>query len=116
MNIEQIRDYALQKQAVRECLPFDAYNLVFKCYDKMFLLLPLDDPYHISLKCDPERAIELREQYEGIEGAFHFNKKYWNRVYLTKDLPEALIYELIDHSYDEVVKKISLKKRNDYSL
>lgn len=111
MNIEEIREYCLSKPEVTESFPFDEFSLVFKVMDKMFALLPLELNDRISLKCDPERAIELRETYRGVEGAYYFNKKYWNSVRLDADVPEELVKELIDHSYDEVVKKLPRKQQ-----
>ena len=111
MDIEQARQYCLSKRGAEECFPFDEYNLVVKTAGKMFALIPLDSPPQIALKCDPERALELRERYHGIEGAFHLNKKYWNTVYLDSDVPGALVRELIDHSWDEVVAKLPRRER-----
>lgn len=73
----------------------------------MFALIDLEGANSIALKCDPEKAIELREHYAGIEGAYHFNKKYWNSVRFDSDADDKLIKELIDHSYDEVIKKFT---------
>lgn len=109
-NIETVRAYCLAKPSTSEGFPFDEETLVFKVMDKMFAVCTLEDPDWFVLKCDPERAIELREQYACIEGAYHFNKKYWNQHRLSQ-LDDALIYELIDHSYDEVVKKMTKKMR-----
>ena len=103
MNVETIREYCLSKKGVTESFPFDDVSLVMKVIDKM-----------IALKCDPERAIELREHYAGIEGAYHFNKKYWNGVYFDKDVDDKLIKELVDHSYEEVIKKFTKKLRAEY--
>lgn len=114
MNIEQIREYCLQKKGATECFPFDESNLVMKVMNKMFVLLDLDNCSQISLKCDPEYAIELRERYTGIEGAYHFNKKYWNQVALNSDVDNQLICRLIDHSYEEVIKKFTRKLRTEY--
>ena len=75
MNVETIREYCLSKKGVTESFPFDDVSLVMKVLDKMFALIDLEGANSISLKCDPERAIELREHYAGIEGAYHFNKK-----------------------------------------
>ena len=114
MNIETARTYSLQKRATTECLPFDDYSLVIKVMGKMFALIDLKEANRISLKCDPTYAIELREQYTSIEGAYHFNKKYWNQVLLTGDANSTLIKQLIDHSYDEVLKKFTKKLRTEY--
>lgn len=66
------------------------------------------------MKCDPEYAIELRDHYNGVEGAWHFNKKYWNQVFFDRDVDDKLIKQLIDHSYDEVIKKFTKKLRAEY--
>ena len=109
MNIEQLHQYCLSKKAVEETFPFDADTLVFKVLGKMFALIPLErwergEP-SISLKCDPEYALELREEYDCIQGAYHMSKKHWNSIYLNKgEISPKLLKELIDHSYDLVVK------------
>lgn len=115
MDIEKAREYCISKKAVTECFPFDEYNLVFKVVDRMFALINLENPDRIFLKCEPEYAIELRDRYNGIEGAFHFNKKHWNQVYLESDVSDSLIKELIDHSYNEVIKKFTRKQREQYN-
>ena len=115
MDIESIREYCIRKKAVTECFPFDEYNLVFKVVDRMFALINLENPDRIFLKCEPEYAIELRDRYNGIEGAFHFNKKHWNQVYVESDVSDSLIKELIDHSYNEVIKKFTRKQREQYN-
>lgn len=115
MDIESIRKYCIRKKAVTECFPFDEYNLVFKVVDRMFALINLESPDRIFLKCEPEYAIELRDRYNGIEGAFHFNKRHWNQVYLGSDVSDSLIKELIDHSYNEVIKKFTRKQREQYN-
>ncbi|MDR0509850.1 MAG: MmcQ/YjbR family DNA-binding protein [Rikenellaceae bacterium] len=115
MDIEQVREYCLAKAGSAECFPFDDVSLVVKVLGKMFALIPLDaDEPQIALKCDPELAVELRERYDGMEGAYHFNKKYWNTVRLEADVPDGVIRELIDHSYDEVVRKLPRKTREEY--
>ena len=107
MNVETIREYCLSKKGVTESFPFDNVSLVMKVMDKMFALIDLEGANSISLKCDPERAIELREHYAGIEGAYHFNKKYWNGVYFDRDVDDKLINE-------EVIKKFTKKLRAEY--
>lgn len=115
MDIESIREYCIRKKAVTECFPFDEYNLVFKVVDRMFALINLENPDRIFLKCEPEYAIELRDRYNGIEGAFHFNKKHWNQVYLESDVSDSLIKGLIDHSYNEVIKKFTRRQKEQYN-
>lgn len=114
MDIETIREYCLKKKAVTESFPFDESTLVFKVVDRMFAVVDLNTPDRVSLKCAPDYAIELRDRYHGIEGAWHFNKKYWNQVSLTSDVPESLILELVDHSYEEVIKKFTRKQKEAY--
>lgn len=114
MDVEIIREYCLSKKGVTESFPFDDISLVMKVMNKMFALIDLEEANSITLKCDPERAIELRERYSGIEGAYHFNKKYWNGVYFDADVDDKLIKELVDHSYEEVIKKFTKKQRAEY--
>jgi predicted DNA-binding protein (MmcQ/YjbR family) len=113
MNIEEIREYCLTKPGVTEGFPFDQTTLVFKVMNKMYALTGLEgDPPYVNLKCDPDRAIELRGQYEDIRPGFHMNKQQWNSVYFTGSLPADLVRELIDHSYDLVVEGLKKKDRD----
>ncbi len=112
MDIEQIRNYCLGKKGVTESFPFDEVTLVFKVMGKMFALTGLEHiPPSVNLKCDPERAIDLRASYPAVQAGYHMNKKHWNTVTMDGSLNDALVEELIDHSYDLVVKglKKSLK-------
>lgn len=113
MNIEDVRGYCLSKVACEETLPFDDTTLVFKVLDKMFALLPLKSEIsRLNVKCDPERAIQLREEYpDAILPGYHMSKKHWNTLLLDADLSSQLIYELIDHSYDLVVSKMTKKNQ-----
>lgn len=113
MNIEDIRIYCLNKQAVTESFPFDETTLVFKVKNKMFALLSLDDTHGISLKCDPERAIELREKYPAIIPGYHLNKQLWNTIHIDASISEKLIKELIDHSYDLIVESLPKKLKQE---
>ena len=114
MNIEQIREYCLKKKGVTEEFPFDEETLVFKVMGKMFLLASLDTvPLQINLKCNPEKAIELREEYESVEPGYHMNKAHWNTIILDGTVPAKKIFEWINNSYSLVVaglKKSDLKK------
>ena len=112
MNIEEFTEYCLAKPGVTEEFPFDETTLVFKVMGKMFALTNLDGDWSLSLKCDPERAIELREQYPAIQAAYHMNKTHWNSVYMDGSLSQKLILELVDHSYRLVVDKLPLKLRS----
>lgn len=80
----------------------------------MFALIDLESANKICLKCDPEYALELRERYSAIEAAWHFNKKYWNQIFLDGDADDKLVQHLIDHSYEEVLKKFTKKMRTEY--
>lgn len=114
MDVEAAREYCISKKGTTESFPFDEVSLVFKVMGKMFALIDLEIANKISLKCDPEYALELRERYNAVEGAYHFNKKYWNQVFFNSDADDELIRSLIDHSYDEVVKKFTKKLRQEY--
>ena len=111
MNIESIRTYCLSLPLVPEDMPFDDTTVVFRVLGKIFLLLDLDRPEWVSMKCDADFAIELRDAHTEIEGAFHMNKKYWNQLNLYGFLEDALIERLIRHSYSEVVKKMTRKQK-----
>ncbi len=112
MNIEVFREYCLSKKAVEETFPFDEVTLVFKVMGKMFALTGLDrEEFTVNLKCDPEYSIELRESYEFIYAGFHMNKKHWNTVHFEENVPDKLLRELIDHSYDLVVAKLKKADR-----
>ena len=118
MHIEELRDFCIAKKGVTEDFPFDDVTLVFKVLGKMFLLTGLDSwekgEEKINLKCDPEKAIELREEYEAIDAGWHMSKKHWNTVTLnTGDVSDDLVRELIDHSYDRVVKGMTKKMRKE---
>ncbi len=104
MTFDELRDYCLSKPATTESLPFDETTLVFKVSGKMFALADMEArPMRVSLKCDPERAVDLRELHEAIQPAFHMNKRHWNTVTSDGSLRDSFIRELIDHSYERVV-------------
>lgn len=110
MNIEAFREYCIAKKGVTEELPFGPDTLVFKVMGKLFALCALERiPPQANLKCDPERAIALREEYDGtIIPGYHMSKVHWNTIYLDR-LPPKLIVELTDHSYDLVVLNLTKK-------
>lgn len=116
MNLESIREYCISKKAVTESLPFDNDTLVFKVAGKIFALMSLTGNFGINLKCNPERAIELREQYAEIIPGYHMNKVHWNTVSLEGNLSDKLILELIDHSYENIIQSLSLKIRKENNL
>lgn len=106
MNVEEIRNYVLQKEEVEECFPFGEETLVFKTGSKIFLLIGLDNAeLRFNVKCDPDRAIELREAYpDNVLPGYHMNKKHWNTI-VAHGLKNALLKEMIDHSYELVKPK-----------
>ncbi len=105
MNIEEFHTYCLSKKGVEETFPFDEVTLVFKVMGKVFAITGLDnEEFTVNLKCDPDYAIELREEHEEIKSGWHMNKKHWNTVAFEGDLDNKFLVELIDHSYDLVVK------------
>ena len=110
MDIEAFREYCLTKKGATEELPFGPDSLVFKVMGKMFALCALERlPSQVNLKCDPERAIELREEYDAlIVPGYHMSKTHWNTLFL-KSLPPELIADLVDHSYGLVVAKLTQK-------
>jgi predicted DNA-binding protein (MmcQ/YjbR family) len=112
MDIEKIRDYCITKPHVSEEFPFDEVTLVFKVAGKMFALTSLNEsPAAIALKCDPEKAVELREQYPCVQPGYHFNKKHWNTINLDSSVPDKLIKEWIDHSYNLVIAGLPKNQR-----
>lgn len=116
MNIEQLQDYCISKKGVTEEFPFDANTLVFKVLGKMFVIAPLDrwekGEATMTLKCDPDYTIELRERYESIHPGPYVSNIHWNTVDIYKgQIHPELLLQLIDHSYDMVVKGLSKKLR-----
>ncbi|MFN8406008.1 MAG: MmcQ/YjbR family DNA-binding protein [Sphingobacteriaceae bacterium] len=112
LNIESIREYCLAKPAVQETFPFDENTLVFKVFDKMFLLIRLDDPSYFSVKCDPKQAVLLREKYTEIRPGYHLNKKHWNTVCIIGRFNDTQLLEMIDHSYQLVLQGIPKSKKS----
>lgn len=106
MNIEEFRDYCMSKPFVTEGVPFGPDVLVLKVHGKMFALAGMTDFDGMNLKCDPDRALELRAMYNGIEPGYHMSKKHWNTVKVNMDVPRKLLFELIDHSYDLVFSSL----------
>lgn len=112
MNIEEFREYCLHFPGVTEETPFGPDTVVFKVKGKMFALCSIDDFGSVNLKCDPEKAVQLREQYDQITPGFHMNKTHWNSV-LLDGLPHAFIKELIRHSYELVKSGLTKKLRDE---
>lgn len=121
MNIEQLREYCLSKPHTTEDFPFDQNTLVFKVAGKMFALAPLDKwekgLASVNLKANPEYSIQLRAEYESIAPGFHMNKNHWNSIYIYKgELTPKFITELVDHSYNMVLKSMTKKLRDSLGL
>jgi predicted DNA-binding protein (MmcQ/YjbR family) len=114
VNIEAYREYCIAKPGVTEGTPFGPSVLVFKVMNKMFALCDIDQYSYVNLKCDPERAIQLREQFPGITPGYHMNKQQWNSVSTDGSIPDDLFKELIDHSYELVAA--GLKKADREAL
>lgn len=112
MTSEDIRDFCLSLKGVTESFPFDDDALVFKVMGKMFALTSLSE-HTLALKCDPEKAVMLREQYSAVLPGYHFNKRHWNTVLLDSNLPDKLIRQWITDSYDLVVDGLSRKLRTE---
>jgi predicted DNA-binding protein (MmcQ/YjbR family) len=114
MNIEELRTYCLSLKGVTEDFPFDENTLVFKVVGKLFCLTDLEGPLSINVKNDPEKNIELREEYPAIKPGYHMSKIHWNTVEIDGSIPDDFIKNLIDESYDLVVMK--LKKQEQQKL
>ena len=112
MNIEELREYCLSIKNATEDMPFGDELLIFRVFGKWFAVIPLDEPeLQIAVKCDAAKAIELRERYQCVEAAWHFNKKYWNTIILNRDMNDEMVKQWIRHSVEEVVKKLPKKTR-----
>ncbi|MFT4525687.1 MAG: putative DNA-binding protein (MmcQ/YjbR family) [Bacteroidia bacterium] len=110
MNFEEIREYCMAKNGVTESFPFDEITLVFKVMGKMYALASLENnPPSINLKCNLEKAVELREEYSGVAPGFHMNKQHWNTVVFDGSFDDDLAQEWIDHSYDLIVSGLTKK-------
>jgi len=109
MNIEEVRQFCIAKKGVTEGFPFDEVTLVIKVGGKIFALLSLDKEPSVNLKCDPERAIELRERFDDILPGYHMNKKHWNTVMLEGSLQDNLVKEMLTHSYELVLASLPRK-------
>ncbi|MEO6728489.1 MAG: MmcQ/YjbR family DNA-binding protein [Candidatus Dojkabacteria bacterium] len=107
MNIETLREYCISKKGVTESFPFGEDTLVFKVGEKIFLLTGLENPTTFNVKCDPEKAIALREEFSEVIPGYHMNKKHWNTVYYDGSLSEHHLKEFIDHSYQLIFKSLS---------
>ena len=113
MNIESLRNYCLNLKGVTESFPFGDDTLVFKIVNKVFLLASLTEPSSFNVKCDPEKAIQLRESFSEVIPGYHMNKKHWNTVYYNGSLSDKQLIEMIDHSYKLVLKSLPKKQQEE---
>lgn len=118
MTLDDLIIHCTAKAAVEETLPFGPYTLVFKVAGKMFALTGLDEEdLRVNLKAKPEWSVELRERHSEIKPGWHMNKTHWNTVYIENGaLSDEFVKEMIDHSYDLVVKSLTKKQREAYGL
>jgi len=114
MNVAELQSYCLQKKSAIMEFPFDDVTMVIKVGNKMFILISTDkDPITINLKCDPFLADSLRASYQAITPGYHMNKRHWNTVLMDKSIPDKMIKEMIDDSYDLVYAKLSMKEKEN---
>lgn len=112
MNIEEVRDICLSMKGTEECFPFDEETLVFKVMGKAYLLTGIDSkPVEFNVKCNPEKAVQLREAYSCVKPGYHMNKKHWNTVVCDNSVPKKLLKEWINDSYNLVVMGLPAKQK-----
>ena len=116
-RMDVLRDYMLSKPHTTDDFPFGPQAMVFRVAGKIFGIMSWEEnPISISLKCDPDRAVVLREQHPGITGAYHLNKKHWNSVKMDDSVDMELVKELMDHSYELVAASLPKKIRDLHGL
>jgi predicted DNA-binding protein (MmcQ/YjbR family) len=115
MNLEDYRTFCLSFSGAIEDLPFDNKTLAFKVGNKIFALLDVEEFNSVNLKCNPEYAIELREQFSAVIPGYHMNKKHWNTVSVNADLDDSFLLELTRHSYDLVFQSLTKNQRDELS-
>ena len=114
MDIEQLRDYCLSKKGAEETLPFGPDTLVYKAGGKVFLLVGLEsEELRFNVKCDPDKAIELREQFPCVLPGYHMNKKHWNTIVVDGSVSSKQLKEWIDHSYTLIIDSLPKKIRDE---
>ena len=117
MHLDALRAHCLARPAATEDLPFGPDTLVFKVGGKMFALLALDElPPRVALKCDPERALELRERYAAVSTGPYMDKRHWNSVTLDGEVPDDELRAMVDHSHALVVAKLTRRVREEIGL
>jgi predicted DNA-binding protein (MmcQ/YjbR family) len=115
MDIEILREYCISKPWVTEGFPFDESTLVFKVAGKMFLLTDLVGELSMNVKCDPDKAIELREHYSCVLPGYHMNKKLWNTILIDGSVSDSQLMQWIDDSYALVVESLTKKEKEKLS-
>ncbi|SMG39246.1 Predicted DNA-binding protein, MmcQ/YjbR family [Marivirga sericea] len=113
MNIEDFRNFCIQKYGVTEELPFDENTLAFKVMGKIFALIDVELFQSVNLKCDPNEAVKLRERFEAVKPGYHMNKKHWNTINFDGSLADREIFHWVNHSYDLVVSKLPKRLREE---
>lgn len=116
MNIEHLLDHCMAKKGVEETFPFGPDTLVFKVMGKIFALISLSNPNQVNLKCNPEKAIEMRANFMAVFPAFHMNKSHWNTVKFNEDVCDSLILEMVNDSYNLVIAKLPKKLKSELDL
>lgn len=114
MNLEEFRNYCLQKKGATESLPFDESTLVFKVMGKIFALMSMEGEFTVNLKCDPDLAIELREEYPAVLPGYHMSKVHWNTI-IVNEVPTAKVLEWVDHSYSLVYNSLPKKLKAEWN-
>ncbi len=116
MNLENIREYCIAKLGVEETTPFGPDTIVYKVIGKAFLITGFENnPVQFNVKCDPEKAIDLRERYNFVLPGYHMNKKHWNTIVVDGSVSIQLLKEWIDHSYQLVIESLPKKEREKLS-
>ena len=113
MNLEDLREFCLAKKGVTEEFPFDKNTLVYKVMGKMFALTDINTFESINLKCDPDKAVELREQYPAVIPGYHMNKTHWNTVIIDGSVSDKLIFEWVNDSYELAVSSLTKKLKEE---
>ncbi len=113
MNLEKVREHCLSKKGVTESLPFNEDSPVYKVMGKIFLIANLIPPISINVKCDPEKAVDLRERYYCVTPGYHMNKLHWNTVLLDNSVKDELVLEWIDNSYNLIIQKLKKSLREE---
>ena len=115
MHVEEVRNYCLSLAHATEDLPFGPQTLALRVAGKIFALLPIDSPGTVNLKCDPERSVDLREEFPQITPGYHMNKKWWNTVHY-EELPKKMVEELICHSYTLILGSLTKNERAHFGI